>query len=86
MRLAARCYGDFWYTYINRDMTDNRGMIWESYILGIMTTTIRARPVGCRGLLVNNKCTLDIDLHRTRMNDRAIDFGCVGEGSRSLGR
>jgi hypothetical protein len=59
-------------------------MIWESYILGIMTSAIGAGPIGRRGLLINNECALDIDLHRTRMNDGVVYFRSVGECPRSL--
>lgn len=77
-------YEDLSGTCINCDVADDSCMVRESDILGVLTTAIGTGAIGRCGLLVNNECALNIDLHRAGMDDSAVYFGGVCEGPGSL--
>jgi hypothetical protein len=86
MESVTRLFREDLGTCIHCDVANHGSMVRKSDVLGVMATTIGAGSIGRGGLLVNYEGALNIDLHRARMNDRTVYFGCVREGPRSLCR
>jgi hypothetical protein len=59
-------------TYIYSDMTNNCSVERQPDILRIISGPIRSRSGRRPGILINDECTLHIDLDGTGVRDRAV--------------
>lgn len=58
VRILVTCQELHRMAHINRNMTDNRCVIWQPNILGLMVATIRSVLVR---VIVDYECSLNID-------------------------
>ena len=55
-------------------MTNHRSVEWQPDVLGIVSGPIHSRAGRRPGLLIDDEGPLHVDLHRARVNDRAVNF------------
>ena len=80
-------YGDGGVAYIYSNMTNNRSMIRQPDILGIMTSPICVLvQVRSTRILIDDESARNIDLHRARVYDGIIYLSSVCSGSMWDGR
>ena len=71
-------------TYVNSNMTNNGGMVWQPDILRVVIRGASAIPRRSASL-IDDEGALDVYLHGSGVDESGIDLGGAGGRSRSAG-
>lgn len=63
--------------YIYSDMADDRSVERQPDILRVISGPVDSRAGRRARILIDDEGALDVDLHGSRVYDRAVDFGRV---------